>query len=135
MFKNNYIAPEDAAELAAKIRKVCDFFGADPIAPEQIGEIKLAELTVKGKTYRLEDPVKLGYLGNTIKNAKKHMPSGCPWVTLRLTFADGNMVTVALASDGCNIWQSDGVYYKYGNREDAEKMFALFGINLAKLYA
>ena len=63
------------------------------------------------------------------------MPSGCPWATLRLTFADGNMVTVALASDGCNIWQSDGVYYKYGNREDAEKMFALFGINLAKLYA
>lgn len=135
MFKNNYIAPGDAAELAAKIRKVCDFFGVDPIAPEQIGEIKLAELTVKGKTYRLEDSVKLGYLGNTIKNAKKHMPSGCPWATLRLTFADGNMVTVALASDGCNIWQSDGVYYKYGNREDAEKMFALFGINLAKLYA
>lgn len=132
-FKRNYIAPEDAVEVAAMLIQVYDFFGINPIKPEQICDITYAELSVKGKTYTLDDKDKLGYLESTLKNAKTVGASGCPWATLSLVRKDGTVISIALAYDGCAAWHSDGIHYKYGDPKTAESIFSLFGIDLSKI--
>ena len=133
-FSKHYIAPEDAKELAALLRQVYDFFGINPIGPEEISDITSAELTVKGKTYTLDDKTKLEYLEKTLRNAKPNGASGCPWATLKMTKKDGTVITISLACDGCAVWNSDGMHYKYGNSDTTESVYALFGIDLSKLH-
>ncbi|MBR4404095.1 MAG: hypothetical protein IKT10_03185 [Clostridiales bacterium] len=130
MFTKNYIAPEDAARVAALMKQLYDFFGMDPIKPDEIGEITYAELTVKGKTYTLDDKVKLSYLGTTLKKGELTTPSGCPWATLKLSRSDGTTISLSLAWDGCAIWHSDGKHYRYGDYKAAESIFQLFGIDM-----
>ena len=133
-FSKHYIAPEDAKELVALLRQVYDFFGINPIGPEEITDITSAELTVKGKTYTLDDKTKLDYLEKTLRNAKPNGASGCPWATLKMTKKDGTVITISLACDSCAVWNSDGMHYKYGNSDTTESVYALFGIDLSKLH-
>lgn len=130
LFSKNYISPEDAAPVAALLKQIYDFFGIDPITPDQIGDITYAELTLRGKTYTLDDKVKLSYLGTTLKKGELTTPSGCPWATLKLTRSDGTTISLSLAWDGCAIWHSDGKHYRYGDYKAAESIFQLFGIDM-----
>ena len=132
-YTKNYVAPEDAVELVSLLKQTYEFFEISPVRPEQLGEITYAELTVKGKTYTLDDPVKLKYLENTLKKGKRKGASGCPFAGLKLRFADGTAITICIAWDGCGVWHSDGMYFRYGNSDDAKSVFALFGIDLYQL--
>ena len=132
-YTKNYVAPEDAVELVSLLKQTYEFFEISPVRPEQLGEITYAELTVKGKTYTLDDPVKLKYLENTLKKGKRNGATGCPFAGLKLTFADGTAITICIAWDGCGVWHSDGMYFRYGNSDDAKSVFALFGIDLYQL--
>ncbi len=133
-FSKHYIAPEDAKELAALLRQVYDFFGINPIGPEAITDITSAELTVKGKTYTLDDSTKLSYLERTLRNAKPNGASGCPWAKLTLVKKDGTVITISIAYDGCAAWHSDGMHYKYGEPDTAQSIYTLFGIDLRKIH-
>lgn len=133
-YKNNYIAREDGEELAALIKQTCEVFGINPIQPEQIGNISSAELILNGKTYTLEDRVKLGYLSDTLKNAKSVDSSSCGWAMLKMTRSDGKVIVLSLARDGCGVWHSDGKYYRYGDAQTARSIYSLFGVDLSKIH-
>ena len=130
--KNNYIPAEHAKQLAEKVMESYNFLEIAPITPDQIGDISSAELNVEGSSYILTDKQKLKTLKDDLSNAKSNTPSGCSWGILELTLEDGRNITLALASDSCAIWHSDGKYYRYKN---AEEVYELFGIDLAKLHA
>lgn len=133
IFSKNYIAPEDAAPLAAMIMEVYDFLEIDPIEPAQIGEIRSAELTADGETRFLDDPDALKMLGDTLRSAE-FLPGGsaCFWELLTLSMEDGSTITLALAGDGCSVWLSDGIAWQY-ERGTAADLFALFGVDLRQL--
>lgn len=131
-FKNNYIPKEYTKDLVALVMKSYKFLEIDPVSPDQIGDIKEAELNVEGQCCTLTDKQKLQELKNALSAAEPTTPSGCSWGILELTLEDGSSITLALASDSCAIWHSDGKYYRYKN---AEEVYELFGIDLAKLHA
>lgn len=134
-FKNNYIPKEYAQDLVQLVMESYDFLEIDPITPDRIGDIKEAELNVEGQYCILTDTNKLKQLKECLTTAKPTTPSGCSWGTLELTLTDGQTITIALASDSCAIWHSDGKYYRYGSSDKAEEVYSLFGIDLAKLHA
>lgn len=129
-FKNNYIAPEDASELAKLMMQAYERLEIDPVEPGQISDIVRAELIVKDKSYVLEDADGVKKLEEALKGGKRETASGCPFELLRLYKKDGRAIDVAIATDGCAIWHSDGIYYKYGDSGKAEEIFKLFGVTL-----
>ena len=134
-FKNNYIPKEYAQDLVQLVMESYDFLEIDPITPDRIGDIKEAELNVEGQYYILTDTNKLKQLKECLTTAKPTTPSGCSWGTLELTLTYGQTITIALASDSCAIWHSDGKYYRYGSSDKAEEVYKLFDIDLSKLHA
>ncbi len=133
LFKNNYIAPEDAAEVAKLLMQAYDYLEISPVDPGQIKDIVRAELYIKGKTFVLENADGVKKLEDTLRNCKRHTGSGCPFELLRLYKKEGKPVDIAIATDGCAIWHSDGVYYEYDKKE-VEGLFKLFGVDLSKVY-
>lgn len=133
LFKNNYIAPEDAAEVAKLLMQAYDYLEISPVDPGQIRDIVRAELYIKGKTFVLENADGVKKLEDTLRNCKRHTGSGCPFELLRLYKKEGKPVDIAIATDGCAIWHSDGVYYEYDKKE-VEGLFKLFGVDLSKVY-
>jgi hypothetical protein len=133
LFKNNYIAPEDAAEVAKLLMQAYDYLEISPVDPGQFKDIVRAELYIKGKTFVLENADGVKKLEDTLRNCKRHTGSGCPFELLRLYKKEGKPVDIAIATDGCAIWHSDGVYYEYDKKE-VEGLFKLFGVDLSKVY-
>ena len=134
LFKNNYIAPEDAAGVAKLLMQAYDYLEISPVNPDQIKDIVKAELFIKGKTFVLEDDGGTKKLEDALRNCKRHTGSGCSFELLRLYIKDGKSVDIAIATDGCAIWHSDGIYYEYDKKE-VESLFGLFGVDLSKVYA
>ena len=134
LFKNNYIAPEDAADVAKLLMQAYDYLEISPVGPDQIKDIVRAELFIKGKTFILEDVDGIKKLEDILSNCKRHTGSGCSFELLRLYITDGKPVDIAIATDGCAIWHSDGIYYEYDKKE-VESLFGLFGVDLSKVYA
>ena len=133
LFKNNYIAPEDAAGVAKLLMQAYDYLEISPVNSDQIKDIVRAELYIKGKTFVLENADGVKKLEDTLRNCKRHTGSGCPFELLRLYKKEGKPVDIAIATDGCAIWHSDGVYYEYDKKE-VEGLFKLFGVDLSKVY-
>lgn len=130
LFKNNYIAPEDAAELAKLMNQAYERLEINPVEPGQINDISKAELIVKDKSYVIEDPDSVRKLEEVLKSGKRQTGTGCSFEVLRLYRKDGSKIDIAIATDGCAVWHSDGIYYKYGENGKAEAIFKLFGIDL-----
>lgn len=129
-FKNNYIAPGDAADLAKLMLKAYELLEINPITPEKISDVIRAELIVKNKSYVLEDQNGIKKLEEALKNGKREPGSGCSFELLRLYNKGGQTLDIAIATDGCAVWHSDGVYYKYGESGKADEIFKLFGVTL-----
>lgn len=130
LFKNNYIAPEDATELAKLMNQAYERLEINPVEPSQINDISKAELIVKDKSYVIEDPDSVRKLEEVLKSGKRQNGTGCSFEVLRLYRKDGSKIDIAIATDGCAVWHSDGIYYKYGENGKAEAIFKLFGIDL-----
>lgn len=130
LFKNNYIAPEDAVELAKLMNQAYERLEINPVEPGQINDISKAELIVKDKSYVIEDPDSVRKLEEVLKSGKRQTGTGCSFEVLRLYRKDGSKIDIAIATDGCAVWHSDGIYYKYGENGKAEAIFKLFGIDL-----
>lgn len=129
-FKNNYIDPGDATDLAKLMIKAYELLEINPIVPDKISDVIRAELIVNDKSYVLEDQDGIKKLEEALKNGKRELGSGCSFELLRLYKKDGQTLDIAIATDGCAVWHSDGIYYKYGENGKAEAIFKLFGIDL-----
>lgn len=129
-FTNNYIAPEDGSELAKLMMQAYDYLKISPVKNDQIVDIVRAELIIKDKSYVLDDPEGIKKLEETLKNGSRQGGTGCYFVLLKLYKSDGQTIDIAIAADGCAVWHSDGVFYKYGGSDASQKLFNLFGIDL-----
>lgn len=126
---DNYIAPEDAVELVTLLREAYDELALNPIAPEQIKHVMKAELVIDDKSYYLDNSEHLSVITDYLSKGERIRSSRCFWYLLKLTLDSGESIEIALAGDGCDIWQSDGIYWKFENGRSAEilKMFKADG--------
>ena len=54
--------------------------------------------------------------------------TGCPFTALLdLELETGEKLTVALATDSCGVWMSEGYFYEFA--DDSQKLFDLFGVS------
>ncbi len=126
---DNYIAPEDAVELVTLLRETYDELALNPIVLEQIEHVMTAELVIDDKRYYLDNGEQLSALTNYLSKSERIRSSRCFWYLLRLTLDNGETVEIALAGDGCDIWHSDGIYWRFENGRAAEilEMFKVDG--------
>ncbi len=125
---DNYIAPEDAVELVELLKKAYAELALNPILPDQIRQIASAELVIDNKSYYLDDTEKLLSLEGYLSQTERVRDSSCLWSILRLTTNGGEVIEIALARDGCNIWHSDGMYYRFGI--ETNEIYQMFGVDL-----
>lgn len=128
IYTDNYIAPEDAVELAALLREAYDELDINPIAPEQIKHVMAAELVIDDKSFYLDDSKQLSAITDCLSKGERIRSSRCFWYLLKLTLDNGETAEIALAGDGCDIWHSDGVYWRFENGTAAE-ILEMFKIN------
>lgn len=94
-----------------------------PLRPEEIGEITSAMLAYDG-VYTVEGDELLDRLEKSLSNSKElRGGAGCPF-TASLSFISekSGAQQIYLATDSCNVWLSDGVYYQYSDFEDIEEL-------------
>lgn len=125
------IKAEDAADLMALCEEAARAAGwKDAVKPEQFNGIVSATLKVKAEEYPLTDPASLEKLEKMLRNGKYELGgTGCPFTALLdVTLETGEFLTVALATDSCGVWMSEGYYYSYGN--DSQPLYDLFGVTM-----
>lgn len=100
-----------------------------PLRSEDFTQLKSATLDYQG-VYTVEDEQILTDLEkNFVFSSEIRGGTACPFTaSLTFEFIDGRRETISLATDSCNIWLSDGVYYEYGY-ESIEELEAIFKEN------
>lgn len=102
----------------------------EPVRPAQLKGITSAALDWNDGTdpIVLTDPAALHKLEGWLTRSTESYPGQC-WFTayLTLTTRDGETHTIALATDGCAVWRSNGVYYD-SPLADSRTLFQLFGV-------
>ena len=98
-FKNNYIDPGDATDLAKLMIKAYELLEINPIVPDKISDVIRAELIVNDKSYVLEDQDGIKKLEEALKNGKRELGSGCSFELLRLYKKDGQTLDIAIATE------------------------------------
>ena len=122
---------EDAADLYALCVETARETGwQDAIKPEQFQNIASATLRVKAEEYALTDAAALEKLEAMLSSGKYELGgTGCPFTALLdMTLESGEILTVALATDSCGVWMSEGYYYSYGS--DSQPLYDLFGVTM-----
>lgn len=121
------------AEDAAQLYTLCAAAAAEagwkePVTPEQLKNIVSATLRQGETQYRLTDAAALGQLEGMLSAGKYELGgTGCPFTAmLDLEAETGERFTIALATDSCGVWMSEGYYYTYGS--DSQVLFDLFGV-------
>lgn len=128
------VKAEDAAELYDLCVEAAREAGwKDAVKPEQLTGIVSATLRRKGNEYHLTDPDGLNKLESMFSGSQYELGgTGCPFnALLELELATGEPLTIALATDSCGAWMSEGYFYSYGN--DSQPLFDLFGVTLEEL--
>ena len=125
------VKAEDAADLYALCAETARKAGRkEALTPEQLTGIVSATLRAGGQELSLTDATDLGKLEGLLTNCKFYlgMPN-CPLTALLdLETEAGETQTIALATDGCGIWMSEGNCYDFGS--DSQPLYDLFGVNL-----
>ena len=96
------------------------------VDPERLVDIQSATLKWNG-AYTITDADKLDALQRWLSGSTP-MRGGtnCPFeAKLILTLETGEGVTLAMASDSCCVWMSEGVYFRYGTT-DSTAFFEMF---------
>lgn len=99
-----------------------------PIRPEEITRLTSASLVYNDKTYTITDSDILNEFEENFSVSQEiRGGAACPF-TAPLIFRDelNKTLTIFLATDSCNVWLSDGVYYEYQGYEDIEEIYELF---------
>ena len=123
------VKAEDAAELYALCAATARELGwKEAVAPEQITGIVSATLRQEEKEICLTDPATLAQLEAMLAAGTYELGgTGCPFTALLdLQLETGETLTVALATDSCGVWMSEGYYYSYA--DDSQMLFDLFGV-------
>ena len=99
-----------------------------PFRPEEITEICSASLIYDDKTYTITNTEILEILeGNFSASEEIRGGAACPFTApLILRKENGMTITIFLATDTCNAWLSDGVYYDYQGYEGIQEIYELF---------
>ena len=106
---------EDAKKLYEFCDKAVKEAGiAEPVRPGDITEIKSATLYWNG-THTVTDEYALNKIEKWIANSREEGSVSC-WFTAQLTLEleNGETKTIAMATDSCATWMSEGVAYGYG---------------------
>lgn len=125
------VKAEDAADLYALCVEAAKAAGwKEAVRPEQLTGIVSATLRAGDKEIPLTDGESLGKLEGILTGGKFYlgMPN-CPLTALLdLQTGAGENLTIALATDGCGIWMSEGNCYDFGS--DSQPIYDLFGVTL-----
>lgn len=94
-----------------------------PMRPEEMNGITEATL-VYDATYAVTDETVLNRLEKSLANSEElRGGAGCPFTaTMVLEWENGDTQVISLATDDCNVWRSDGVYYQYSDFENVEEI-------------
>ncbi len=94
-----------------------------PMRPEEMNGITEATL-VYDATYAVTDEAVLNRLEKSLANSEElRGGAGCPFTaTMVLEWENGDTQVISLATDDCNVWRSDGVYYQYSDFENVEEI-------------
>ncbi len=106
-------------------------FDYNPMRPADIHNLADARLIVKGKTYPISDKNNLSETEKMLSTAGviEMGGTGCPFgAVLIMTRDDGATGTVAVATDSCAVYRSDGVYYDYSDGDNS-RFFSMFGLS------
>lgn len=125
------VKAEDAAPLYALCQAAAREAGwKDAVTPEQLRSLSSATLRSGEREIPLTDPSALARLEQILTAGKFSLGgTGCPFgALLDLETANGDTLTIALATDSCGVWMSEGCYYDYGS--DSGILFDLFGVQL-----
>lgn len=125
------VKAEDAAGLYALCEEAAREAGwKEPVNPEQLHDITRATLRLSGKEIPVDDPAALAQLEGMLGSAKYSLGgTSCPFTALLdVQRQDGQVLTIALATDSCGVWMSEGYFYDYGN--DSQPLYDLFGVTL-----
>lgn len=125
------VKAEDAADLYALCAEAaCAVGWKETISPEQFSGIVSATLRASGKEIPMIDAEALAKLEAMLSGGKYELGgTGCPFTAwLDVQLESGEVLTVALATDSCGVWMSEGYYYSYGN--DSQPLYDLFEVTL-----
>ena len=125
------VKAENAADLYDLCAEAARKAGwKDAVKPEQLIGIVSATLRAKAEEYVLTDAAALDKLEAMLSSGKYELGgTGCPFTALLdVTLESGEILTVALATDSCGVWMSEGYYYSYGS--DSQPLYDLFGVTM-----
>jgi beta-lactamase regulating signal transducer with metallopeptidase domain len=127
--KCNIIPPDASTELVdlceAALRKVGI---PEAVGPDDITRIKSATLRWNG-IHTLTDTVSLQFIESLLSNSQDlGYGAGCPFgALLTLEMTNGKTITVTMATDGCDVWMSEGKFYTFypqdGSDNDGNRPF------------
>lgn len=91
---------------------------SEPVRPREIVDIREAVLDWNG-SHMVTDSRILQKIETMLQNSKQIDGAGC-WftATLELRLENGETKTIAMATDSCSTWMSEGVVYDYGQPDD-----------------
>lgn len=108
---------------------------AEPVRPKELVGIRSATLYWNGE-HRVTDPEALAKLEAWLSNSREESSVSC-WFTaqLSLELENGETKTIAMATDSCATWMSEGVVYHYGQAtpegiQGNEEFYSLFASGL-----
>lgn len=125
------VKAEDAADLYALCVEAAQAAGwKEAVKPEQLTTIVSATLRIKGEEFPLTDAEALDKLETMLSSGKYVLGgTGCPFTALlEVETEAGEILPVALATDSCGAWMSEGYYYEFGS--DSQPLFDLFEVAL-----
>lgn len=126
------VKAEDAADLYALCANAAREAGWQEggVLPQQITGVTSALLRQGDTAIPLTDPAALDTLEAMLSQATFVLGgTGCPFsALLDLELETGETLTVALATDSCGSWMSEGNYYDFGS--DSQPLYDLFGVTL-----
>ena len=125
------VKAEDAADLLALCEEAARAAGwKESVKPEQLAGIVSATLRVKAEEFTLTNAEALDKLEAMLRVGKYELGgTGCPFTALLdVALETGEILTVALATDSCGVWMSEGYYYSYGG--DSQPLYDLFGVTM-----
>ncbi|MEF2836650.1 MAG: hypothetical protein U0N82_02870 [Oscillospiraceae bacterium] len=123
------VKAEDAADLYALCAATATEAGwKEAVRPDQLKHIVSATLRQGEKTVSLSDAAALEKLEAMLSAGTFELGgTGCPFTALLdVNLENGETLTVALATDSCGVWMSEGCYYSYAG--DSQVLFDLFGV-------
>ena len=105
------------------VEEAIKYGSGTPLRPEEMSGIVSATLIYDG-TYTVTNEKTLSRLEKALVVSKElRGGAACPFTaTLVLELERGDTQIISLATDSCNVWLSDGVFYQYSDFEDVEEI-------------